>query len=118
MLNFFYIVDFEQPVFVPAADPAKKRQMRRRIANTETVSVYPSLTGSLTNIRLNISDTGYINGKIEIFTLDGRSIFEASVLDLHQQWALNVSDWPTGIFFVQLSAPNRRNISQKFEIIR
>jgi len=118
LLNFFYEGQFVQEVYVPEVDPSTKRNTRRGPTSFSEISVFPSPANSLVNIQINLKDPRYIGGKLAIFSFEGKQLYSTSITDLNQQWAIQINDWPTGLYLVNVTSDKCAWIYEKLEIVK
>jgi hypothetical protein len=118
ILNFFYDYDIESEVFVPETDPATKSTKRRKYVSSSSMAVFPIPASDLANIKLNIKDPRYLNATLSIHSIQGQVVYTNALKQLDQQWALDIRDWPAGIYLVNITSNGLPVINEKLEIIR
>ena len=80
------------------------------------LSVYPNPTVEVVNIQTNISDTS-VNGQVRLFNSNGQMIyFIEKELYPMENLELNVSEYPRGIYFLQVTTDTDQQFTERITL--
>ena len=119
VLNYYYDGDF----FIPPSinNDYSPRNYELEIKDTQTqelVTVYPNPGVEFVNIQFAIPNEIFKSFELRIFNNLGQLMDIVEVNQSSEMFTFDVSDWKTGIYFIEFEVPYYGLQSEKFEVLR
>jgi len=86
--------------------------------STENIKVFPNPAQDQLNIQWKAELTEQGNVQIRVLDLLGKEVYSRSVDAENFQHSMSTSQWPSGLYFLQLKSGNRLMLSKEITIVR